>query len=432
MLSISKCLALCAISKLEDKIEIMILIGYHPTGAYKLYNPVTQKVHISRDVIVNETEKWKWESEPEYSSEFKQSYIYPDSSDESEGEEDHDVIENDLEEVIAPTRPQRNRQTPARLNDCEVISDNAVNEEGDLTHFALLADSKPINFKEAIKIDVWKRAMIEEIQLIEKNQTWELVNFPDKKKKIDVKWAFKLKLNPNGQVSRHKARLVGRGFLQKQGIDYNEVFVVVARIETVRLVIDIACKNQWSLYHLDVKSAFRNGPLEELVFVSQPLGFEIAGKQNLVYKLHKALYGLKQAPNVWNKKIDQVLIQIGFKKCLVEFGVYVQKLSDEGTIIICLYVDDLLITCSSTLKIKKVKEKLKLEFEMTDLCELSFFLGTKFVKLRAGMVMHQQKYIGELSEKFEMNDCNSVFNPSETVGVSPRVQYFMLNLSYVS
>ena len=97
----------------------------------------------------------------------------------------------------------------------------------------------------------------------------------------------------------------------------------------MRLVIDIACKNQWSLYHLDVKSAFLNGSLEELVFVSQPPGFEIVGKENMVYKLHIALYGLKQAPRAWNKKIDQVLIQIGFKKCSAEFGVYVQTLSDE-------------------------------------------------------------------------------------------------------
>jgi len=254
------------------------------------------------------------------------------------------VTEDDQEELIVPARPQRNKQPPARLTDCEITSDNAVNDEGDLTHFALLADAEPINYKEALKIDVWKRAMVEELQSIERNQTWELVNLPDKKKKIDVKWVFKVKLNSDGQVSKYKARLVAKGFLQKQGIDYNEVFAPVARIETVRLVIAIACKNEWLLYHLDVKSAFLNGPLEELVFVSQPLGFEIAGKENMVYKLHKALYGLKQAPRAWNKKTDQVLIQIGFKKCLV----YVQNLSDEETIIICLYVDDLLITGNST------------------------------------------------------------------------------------
>ena len=128
-----------------------------------------------------------------------------------------------------------------------------------------------------------------------------------------------MKLNPDGQVSKHKARLVARGFLQKQGIYYNEVFAVVARTETVRLVTAIACKYEWPFYRLDVKSAFLNGLIKEVVFVSQPPGFEIAGKENMVYKLHKALYGLKQAPRAWNKKIDQVLIQIGFKKCSVEF-----------------------------------------------------------------------------------------------------------------
>jgi hypothetical protein len=107
---------------------------------------------------------------------------------------------------------------------------------------------------------------------------------------------FKVKLNPNGTVSKHKARLVSRGFLQKHGVDYNEVFAPVARIETVRLVVDLACKNSWSLHHLDVKLTFLNGALEEKVFVSQPPGFEISGKEEMVYKLHKALYGLKQTP----------------------------------------------------------------------------------------------------------------------------------------
>jgi len=132
----------------------MILIRYPPTGAYKLYNPITQKIHISKDVIVNEVEKWKWQSELEYSSEIKQTYIYPDSSDESEGEEDHDVVENDPYEIRAPARPQRNRQAPIRVNDYDIILDNVVNDGGDLIHFAILAYSEPINYKEALKTDV--------------------------------------------------------------------------------------------------------------------------------------------------------------------------------------------------------------------------------------------------------------------------------------
>ncbi|PNX57555.1 reverse transcriptase, partial [Trifolium pratense] len=190
---------------------------------------------------------------------------------------------------------------------------------------------------------------------------------PDKKKRIDVKWVFKVKLNPNGTISKHKARLVARGFLQKHGIDYNEVFASVARIETVRLVVALACKNRWRMYHLDVKSAFLNGPLDEEVYVAQPPSFEIKGKEEMVYKLYKALYGLKQAPRAWNKRIDQFLNQIGFKKCTVEFGVYVQNLNNEDLVIICLYVDDLLITGSQKPEIEKLKGKLKAEFEMTDL-----------------------------------------------------------------
>ena len=208
-------------------------------------------------------------------------------------------------------------RVPVKLNDCEVIHDNAMNDVGDLIHFALLANFVPVNYKEALKSDVWKRVMIEELQSIKKKKTWELVNLLDKKNKIDVKWVFKAKLNPDGQVFKHKARIVASGFLQKHGIYYNEVFAPVARIETMRLVIDIAYKNDWELYHLDVKSSFLNGPIEKLVFVAQPPGFKIAGKENMVSKLHKALYGLKQAPRALNKRIDLFLIHIGFKKCSV-------------------------------------------------------------------------------------------------------------------
>ncbi|GAU33832.1 hypothetical protein TSUD_393400 [Trifolium subterraneum] len=239
--------------------------------------------------------------EPMYSSEIQQGFIYSNSSDESDNDDSLNEVET-VPEVGEPSnRPQRTRQVPNRLNDCEITSDNAVNDEGDIIHFALLADSEPIDYKDALKNSVWKRAMEEELQSIEKNKTWKLVNLPDKKKKIDVKWVFKMKLNPDGTISKHKARLVARGFLQKHGVDYNEVFAPVARIETVRLVVALACKNRWLLCHLDVKSAFLNGPREEEVYVSQAPGFEIHGKENMVYKLHKALYGLKQS----SKSLEQ-------------------------------------------------------------------------------------------------------------------------------
>jgi hypothetical protein len=183
-------------------------------------------------------------------------------------------------------RLQRIRQAPSRLNDCERVPNNVVNDEGDIIHFALLAYAEPIHYKDVLKSSVMK-TMIEELQSIDKNHIWELVDLLDNKKKIDVKWIFKNKLNPDGTISKHKSRLVARGFLHKYGIDYNEVFAPIARIENVRLVVALACNKEWSLYHLDVKSAFLNGPLEELVFVAQLPEFEIKGKENKVYRLHK-------------------------------------------------------------------------------------------------------------------------------------------------
>jgi hypothetical protein len=216
--------------------------------------------------------------------------------------------------------------------------------------------------------------MIEKLQAIERNNTWELVELPAHTKAIEVKWVFKLKHNADGSIARHKARLVARGFLQREGLDYLEVFAPVARLETVRLVVALACNQGWSTFHLDVKSAFLNGPLDEEVYVTQPPGFVIQKEASKVYKLHKALYGLKQAPRAWNKKIDSYLVELRFVKCKSEYGVYVQVVAQDITII-CLYVDDLLVTGSSLENLSKFKELMMKEFEMSDLGKLSYFLG---------------------------------------------------------
>ena len=156
-----------------------------------------------------------------------------------------------------------------------------------------------------------------------------MIELPASKKPIDVKWIFKLKLRPNGEVTKHKARLVARGFMQKAGMDYFEVYAPVIRLETVRLIVAIACGRNCPMYHLHVKSAFLNGPLDEEVYVTQPPGFKIKGKENMVYRLHKALDGLKQALRAWNKRIDSFLMQQEFVKCKSEYGVYVKK-GNEG------------------------------------------------------------------------------------------------------
>ena len=155
---------------------------------------------------------------------------------------------------------------------------------------------------------------------------------------------FQAEAKSSGSIGKHKAKLVARGFLQKPGLDYFEVFTPVARHETIRLVIAIAANKNWPLMHLDVKSSFLNGPLQEELYVSQPPGFKKKNRVGMVFKLHKALYGLKQAPRAWNLKIDSFFKKQGFHKCEMEYGVYVQHTSEGNMILVFLYVDDILLT----------------------------------------------------------------------------------------
>ncbi|MCH87967.1 reverse transcriptase, partial [Trifolium medium] len=168
-------------------------------------------------------------------------------------------------------------------------------------------------------------------------------------------------------------------YLNPGGIDYYEAFSPVARHETIRLVIALACSKSWSIYHLDVKSAFLNGPLVEIVYITQPLGFVIQGKEDRVYKLHKALYGLKEAPRAWNKRIDRFFLEQGFKKCVTEHGVYVKGKMRSKVMIICLFVDDLLVTKNCAQYIDRFKLKMKQEFERTDLGKIAYFLGMEIL-----------------------------------------------------
>lgn len=151
------------------------------------------------------------------------------------------------------------------------------------------------------------------------------------------------KKKADGTLSKYKTRLVAKGYVQREGIDFDEVFAPVARLETIRLLIALAATNGWEIHHMDVKTAFLNGDLKELVYITQPEGFEKKGEEDRVYVLHKALYGLRQAPREWNVKLDQVLKDMRFEKCTKEPSVY-RKTKGGDVLIIAIYVDDLFVT----------------------------------------------------------------------------------------
>ena len=184
---------------------------------------------------------------------------------------------------------------------------------------------------------------------------------------------YKTKLNAKGKIEKHKARLVAQGFSQQPGIDYNETFASIARIDTLRMVLAIAAQNKWSMHQMDVKSAFLNGYLEEEVYVKQPPGFEIDEQPDKDYRLKKALYGLKHASIVWYSRIDEYLTGVGFNKSQSEPTLYT-KVNQEGKIVIvCLYVDDLIFT--GDMSVDNFKDAMKTEFEMTNLGMMKYFLG---------------------------------------------------------
>ncbi|WVZ14421.1 hypothetical protein V8G54_011987 [Vigna mungo] len=250
-----------------------------------------------------------------------------------------------------------------------------------------------------------------EIDAIERNQTWELTSLPEGMKKIGVKWVFKTKLNEKGEVDKYKARLVAKGYAQQFGVDYNEVYAPVAKWDTIRSIIALAAQKNWPLYQLDVKSAFLHGELRETVYVKQPPGFVKIGEEEKVYKLKKALYGLKQAPRTWCSKIEGYFLKEGFEKCDFEHALFLKSEEGGKSLIVSLYVDDLVFTGNCGKMMVHFKESMKNEFDMSDLGKLRYFLGVEVLQCSEGIYISQRKFAREVIERFGMGSCNFVRNP---------------------
>jgi len=223
---------------------------------------------------------------------------------------------------------------------------------------------------------------------------------------------FKLKRNSEGDVVKHKARLVAKGYVQKHGVDYEEVFAPVARLDTVRVLLALAANPGWKVHHLDVKSAFLHGELEEEVYVSQPEGYVVKGKEQCVLKLSKALYGLKQAPRAWNVRLDKSLRKLNFRRCMSEQAVYTRG-HGKNAVLLGVYVDDLIITGGNPESVKLFKQQMKSEFEMTDLGLLSYYLGIEVDQKEDHITVKQSTYARKVLGQFGMAECNSSKCPME-------------------
>ncbi|PRQ42077.1 putative RNA-directed DNA polymerase [Rosa chinensis] len=406
--------------KLDDKSYKCVLLGVSKESkAYRLYDPISERIVVSRDVVFEEDENWDWGRTAEevrldvldWSDGEEEENESAQSEEENEfAQSEEENVNNDDAEEEEILEEGRTRMQPVWMQD--YVSGEGLSEEEETNNIVMFTYvTDPTTFEEAFKSAKWKAAMDQEIEAIERNHTWELTILPAGAKTIGVKWIFKTKLNENGEVEKCKARLVAKGYAQQYGIDYTEVFAPVARWDTIRMVIALAAKKGWKVYQLDVKSAFLHGELTEAVFIDQPQGYVKEGDELKVYKLNKALYGLKQAPRAWYSRIEAYFIKEGFERCPHEHTLFV-KLSEGGKIlIVSLYVDDLIFTGNDEYMFEEFKKSMKDEFDMSDLGMMRYFLGVEVVQNEAGIYICQKKYASEILERFGMEKANSVRNP---------------------
>jgi hypothetical protein len=223
-------------------------------------------------------------------------------------------------------------------------------------------DAEPSSYEEATKNTVWKDAMEEEYQSIMQIDVWDVVPRPKEKYVVSLKWIYKTKHVADGSIEKYKARFVAQSFYQKEGIDYEETFSLVARYTSIRTILSLASMMKWKVHQMDVKTTFVNGEIKEEVYVEQPFGFNTHDRETRVCRLKKDLYGLKQAPRAWYGRIDNFLMSLGFSKSSADHNLYF-KVEDGEPVILLMCVDDMFLTGAKNL-ITECKRKLVAEFEI--------------------------------------------------------------------
>ncbi|GJR57278.1 retrovirus-related pol polyprotein from transposon TNT 1-94 [Tanacetum coccineum] len=276
--------------------------------------------------------------------------------------------------------------------------------------FCFISTIEPKNVNEALTDDSWIVAMQEELNQFIANDVWELVPQPRNMTIIGTKWVFRNKLDENGIVSRNKARLVAQGYNQQEGIDYDETYAPVARLESIRILLAYACALDFKLFQMDVKSAFLNGFINEEVYVAQPPGFIDFEKPDHVYKLKKALYGLKQAPKAWYDRLKAFLIKHEYKMGMVDNTLFTKKKS-SNLIIVQIYVDDIIFGSTCQDMCDEFAKIMHDEFEMSMMGELNFFLGLQIKQMEDGIFFNQSKYIKEMLKKFSLEESKPIKTP---------------------
>jgi hypothetical protein len=392
--------------KLDKKAEKCIFIGYKDgVKGYKLWNLETKKIVYSQDVVFREVKDVsKHEFLPTQDKPEKIEIELDDAKSESSKEEE---AKEEEEEPHTPVlrRSVREKRQPERYNPPDFRSNFALS----------ITDDDPITVREVVNSEdskLWKKAMVEEMDALDKNEAWDIVELPTRRKFFGSKWLFKKKFNAKGKVEKYKARLVAKGYSQVEGIDFGEIFSPVAKLTSIRFLLSIVVAFDLEVEQMDVKTTFLHGDLEEEIYMKQPEGFVVKGKKELVCKLKKTLYGLKQSPRMWYQKFDTYILGLGFVRSRVDHCVYSKQVGNHF-IYVVLYVDDMLMVGNNMDVIKEVKSQLSSKFDMKDLSAANFILGMEIKRDRANrkLWLNQRKYVETILQRFNMHGSKPVKVP---------------------
>jgi hypothetical protein len=267
----------------------------------------------------------------------------------------------------------------------------------------------PTNIHDALTDLKWTQAMKEEMEALLKNGTWTLVPLPKGKKTVGCRWVFSIKHKVDGSIDRYKAMLVAKGYTQTYGVDYQETFSPIAKLNTVRVLLSLAANLDWQLHQFDVKNAFLHGDLEEKVYMDVPPGYTVNDDTTVVCKLQRALYGLKQSPIAWFGRFSVAMKKYGYKPSNSDHTLFLKHRLGKATTLI-IYVDDMIITGDDIEEISQLQKQLATEFEMKNLGGLKYFLGIEVARSKQGIFLSKRKYVQDLLSEVELLECK----PAET------------------
>lgn len=417
-------------TKFDEKSIKGILVGYAPNG-YKVWNVKMESFILARDVIVDET---NFKITRPAKSDTEVSSVPKTRKTDSTSEKLVDIEHENIPIISQPSdelnplnlrRSERIKTHPLPYYKEDLDQEINMDVYSNLLCAQSLMGTIPKSYGEIKTRDdrgQWEQAIKDELDSLTSNNTWSLVSKPTNKNIVQCKWVFTIKIDEHGNPIRYKARLVAKGFSQQYLSDYNETFAPVARISTFRLLL--AFSNQYKLlvHHMDVKTAFLNGILQEEIYMKVPEGIN-ADNNNKVCKLHKSIYGLKQSSRCWYEHFDKTIKGLNFKSSLIDPCLYILDKGDiTKNIYVILYVDDILISTGDKSAMSSFKIHLMNKFKMKDLQDVKHFLGIRVQRTENTITLDQSYYLKTVLKKFNMSECRPVSTPLEN-----KLNYHELN-----